>query len=462
VNSGDNHAKSRRFLGQSPGNWHRDVSLEGGALSKSGSEFLWVAAPKVLSAAAQLVVNLLLVRQLGPELSGIVFVCITAILLSDALLGSALDVAVLRLATAQRAWDAPDALETQLAAVLLKLTGCVALGIPILIWARPLGRILFHSEGNSHLLWLSVAALFGLLLLRSVQARFQVSRWFVMYGLTDLLHSCVKFGGIGLMLGIHQVTPASVLALYVAGPLSVSLVMLATASRDILTARLSKPAIGRLFNLFKWYAGGAAAGSITSRMDIFLVSSFAGSRQAGLFSAAQTFTLPFQMIGMYLGIVFAPRIMPLWEKGRLLPAYRRFQIAVIVLCVICYAIVLAAAPASRTSLLPPSFKGTGVLVLLLLPSSLAALVNFPWTVSFLMFSYPRFLMFFDACAFAVLGLIYWQCIIRYGAVGAAVVTSVFALLKTTVLQLLAIATLKRHPRADHDHVRLAPELNLVS
>ncbi len=422
-----------------------------------------VAFPKVLSAALQLGINLLLVRQLGPELSGIVFVCITGILLGDAVLGSALDVAVVRLATGQNARNHWEALDVQRAAVFLKLASAVALGIPILIFARPLSRLLFHTEGNWYLLLLSGAALFGLLLLRSVQTRFQVARSFVLYGLTDFLHSCIKFGGIGLMLLLHRVSPVSVLALYVAGPLSVSLLMLSTASRDILTTQLSKPALLRLLHLFKWYSGGAVAGSVTSRMDIFLVSSFAGSRQAGIFSAAQMFTLPFQLIGMYLGIVFAPRIMPLWEEGRLRPIYQRFQGIVIAVCVLCYGVALAGLPSVANWLLPSSFQGTASFALFLLPASLAALVNFPWTVSFLMFTHPRFLMLFDACAFVVLALLYWQCILRYGAAGAAVVTSAFAILKTAVLQFLALRTLKSHTMPDHDHISLSsPEPSLVS
>ena len=422
------------------------VPLEG-ALRKSGAEFLWVAVPKVLSAGAQLAVNLLLVRQLGPELSGVVFVCLTAILLSDAVLGSALDVAVLRLATGQSSGPASTPLETQRAAVMLKLAGCILLSIPLIICAQSLSRILFHSERYSHLLLLADGALFGLLLLRSVQVHFQVLRRFALYGITDILNSTLKFGGIALLLMLHRVGPASILAVYAAGPILVSLAMLFTASRALLRPRVSRFALANLLNLFRWYAGGAAAGSLTSRMDIFLVSTFAGSTQAGLFSAAQTFTLPFQLIGMYLGIVFAPRILPLWQQGRLLSVYRPFQLSLAAGCVLAYLAALAAAPALAAWLLPASFQGTAILILCLLPASLTALVNFPWTVSFLMFTHPRFLMFFDVCALAVLAILYWQCISRFGTVGAAVVTSAYALLKTVVLQLLANSTMKRGPHA---------------
>lgn len=424
-------------------------------IAQSASEFLWVAIPRVLSAALQLGINLLIVRQLGPELSGVVFVCITAIILGDAILGSAFDVAVIRLGTAQHSDAAPDALEIQWAAVVLKMAGCVVLGVPVAIWATSLSLLLFQNDKDANLLLLSVAALFGLLLLRSVQTGFQIGRRFVLYGITDLLHSCVKFGGIGVLLGLSQLTPFAILTLYAAGPLFTSLIMLATSSRDILRARLSKRALRSLFGLFKWYAGGAAAGSMTSRMDIFLVSALAGSLQTGLFAAAQTLTIPFQMLGMYMGVVLAPRIMPLWEKGKLLPVYSSFQASVIALCLVCYIAALATAHTVPAWLLPASFKGTTLTVILLLPAYLTALVNFPWTVSFLMFTHPRFLMIFDTCALFVLGILYWKCIVRYGAAGAAAVTSLYAIVKTVVFQCLALATLRKQPRAIDDRALTA-------
>lgn len=426
------------------GDAKRETASKSDALSKSGAEFLWVAVPKLLSAVLQLAINLLVQRQLGPELSGIVFVCITGILLCDAVLGSALDVAVLRLATGHLA--RAEALQVQKAAVILKLWGCVLLGVPIVASSPGLSRLLFHNQENASLLPLSVGALFSLLLLRSVQTRFQVSRSFRWYGAVDLLHSCVKFGGIGLLLGLHAVTPFAVLGLYMAGPLLVSLVMLCTASRDMLLAPVSKPAVWRLLTLFRWYAGAAIAGSVTSRMDIFLVATFAGSRQAGLFSAAQNFTLPFQLLGMYLGVVFAPRIMPLLEQRRLLRLYGKVQLALRVASGAIYLLALAGTSAISGRLLPASFGDIAVLVLLLLPASLMALLSFPLTVSILMFSHPRFLMLLDTCAVAVLGLLYWQCALGYGAMGAAAVTSAFAVFKTALMQRLVTATLKKHER----------------
>ncbi len=418
-------------------------TAESPQVSKSAAEFVLVAVPKVLGAGIQLFVNVLLLRVLGPEISGVLFVCISSVLLGDAVLGSALDLAVLRLATGRNPADGQSALAVQKAAVLLKLAGCVTFGLLAGPFARPISRIVFHSEAYSGLLFLSLAALFGLLLLRSVQTCFQVSRRFLLYGTTDLCHTALKFGGVGLIAVATSLTPAIVLTLYAAAPIVVAIAMILFAGKDVLTTPLHRGDVIRLLQLFKWYVGGAATGSVTSRMDLFLLSAFAGSRQAGVFSAAQTMIVPFQLLGMYLGVVFAPRVMPLWETGRLSSVYARFQTAIALLSVVCYVLAVAVGSAIISRIVPASFSGTSTLVFILLPSSLTSLINFPWTVSFLMFTHPRFLMCFDACALLILGVVYWQAVERYGAAGAAAVTSLFAIFKTCVLQVLAVVTMKR-------------------
>src|SRR5579871_421868 len=105
---------------------------------------LWVAGPKVASGALQLLFNWLLVRHLGPAHSGVLFACITAILLGDAVLGSAVDMSVIKLATGRD--DACRSSSVQKTALYAKCAGCVVIGLPVLLWARPLSALLFHDD----------------------------------------------------------------------------------------------------------------------------------------------------------------------------------------------------------------------------------------------------------------------------------------------------------------------------
>jgi O-antigen/teichoic acid export membrane protein len=148
---------------------------------------------------------------------------------------------------------------------------------------------------------------------------------------------------------------------------------------------------------------------------------------------------------MYLGVVFAPRIMPLWEQARLSSIYNRFQTAALAASLVLFALAVLLADKIWAILLPSSYDGSATLALLLLPSALAALVNFPWTLSFLMFTHPRFLLMLEVCALPVLIILYRALIKSQGAIGAAAITGGVAVIKTVVYQALARHTLKRCP-----------------
>jgi O-antigen/teichoic acid export membrane protein len=414
-------------------------------LKRTFSQFLCVAAPKIAAGGAQLFTNLLLVRHFGPSRSGVLFVCITAIILSDAVLGSALDVAVLKLATSGAGRERLACLEIQKAALMLKILGCALLAAPILVFAGPLSTLLFHKDGDARLLMLSLVSLFALLVLRSVQTCFQILRKFWLYGAADLLHSLTKYGGIGVLLATGWATPISVLTIYAVGPLLVGMALLLTATREILTARFSWQAFGELWSAVKWYLGSAAAASTNTRIDILLLSALAGTAQAGLFSAAQVVVMPVQLIGMYLGVVFAPRVMPLWEQGQLSPIFHKFQAWTLGASLALFGLAFLLADRATALLLPLSYHGSSALIVLLLPSALTALINFPWAVSLLMFAHPRMLLVLELVSLPLLIVLYRLFVVPFGAFGAAAVTSGFAITKTVIYQIIAGRTIRFGP-----------------
>lgn len=399
-------------------------------------EFLWVAVPKISGATVQLVLNFLLMRSLGPEQFGIFAVCLSMILLADGVLGAAFDTAVLRQAPLY-AEDRLRALQVQQAALLLKpLCGVLAI-VPLLAASGPINMLLFQGRGSKTLLYLSAASMLGLLMLRSVQTHFQVDRRFHGYGATDLLHNAVRFGGAILLVSVHAATPGRVLALYAAAPLVIALGLLGTTARPLLFARFSAGAVTEVLRLIKSYLPTAAVGSATTRMDVFFVTGIATVGQAGIFAAAQTLAVAPQLIGMYLGVVFSPRIMPLWKADKLRPLYHRFQRLAIVGSCACYALALLTMGWFISVVMPASFRGATLVTLVLLPTGLVGLVNFPWTVSLLLFLRPRFLLMFDLLALPLLAVLYALAVSARGAVGAAAITTVYALLKTVALQITA-------------------------
>lgn len=416
-------------------------------MKKSVVDLLWVASPKVASGGLQVATNLLIVQQLGPERAGVVFVCVTAILLADAVFGSALDLAVVRLATSQTPGTTSSGPQVQKAALAIKTVACLLLAVVVALWSRQFSGLLFHAERDAPLLLLSVVAFFGLLVVRSLQTWFQVAGHFRAYGLTDLLHSALRFGGIGALFALDAMSPLALLTLFAVVPLALAGAVLSGSSAGaVIATPLSRPAVHDVRTIAAWYLGAAALASINTRVDLLFVSAVAGPAQAGLFAAAQLFVQPFQLLGMYLGVVLAPRVLPLWEGGGLASLYIRMQIAAGVVSAVVFFAAIAGADRIADRLLPASYDGTATIALVLLPSALLALLNFPITVSFLMFTHQRMLVVLEGCALPLLVLLYREMVAAYGAAGAAAVTSGYAIVKTAIYQVVAGRAIRRPAR----------------
>jgi O-antigen/teichoic acid export membrane protein len=371
-------------------------------------------------------------------------VCITWILMSDAVMGAAVDMGVLRLAPLRYQRDPRQSLEFQQAALIMKPLGALALGLPILALAQPLSQALFQTPSGGHLLFLSMISVIGLLIMRSVQVHFQVTSSFVRYGVTDLLHSFFRFGPIALLLLSGHASPTTVLLCYSVAPFLLIGALLPTAARRLMMVTPSRIVCLELWRTVRWYLATTTLGSIIARMDIFLVSLLAGIRQAGIFAAAQVIALIPQLIGMYIAVVYAPRIMPLLKAGTLAPAYWRFQKRVALASVGVYVATFTSFKLQWLPSwgLPESFRDTPAVILILLPAALCALYSFPYTISLLLFTRPTALFAFDFLSLPLL-LICYTCIIpSHGAIGAAAVTSGFSLSKTAFMQALAYRVLK--------------------
>ena len=408
-------------------------------------EFLWVAVPKSTGAFLQLVFNFLLLWQLGSNQFGALAVCLTGLILADAVLGSSFDMAVLRVAPLEQQDNPQYSLQVQQAGLLLKPALGVLAAVPLVLFGNALGALLFQQQGSATLLYLTAAAVLARLTMRSVQTHFQVGRNFRRYGSIEVLHSVGRYGGIAVLIALRLATPERVLAMCAAAPLVLTSVFLATQARALLQVPLSGHALAQVLRLVKTYIATSSVGSTVDRIDLFLVTSLASVSQAGIFAAAQTMVLVPQLLGMYLGVVFSPRVMPLWKRGELAGVYRRFQKVAFLACCAVFVIAVPAIRPVAAVLLPHSFASAAGVALILLPVGLVGFLNFPWTVSLLLFSRPRLLVAIELAFVPVLVAGYTFAIPRYGAGGAAAVSAAYALLKTATLQALAWRTLRRPP-----------------
>jgi O-antigen/teichoic acid export membrane protein len=405
---------------------------------KSLHDILWVAGPKVLGAAAQLSFNLILLRFLMPADYGTISVCLSGILLIDAVMGSALDMGILRLAPSHAAQGRmDDALGVQQAAFMLKPIGGLLLGITVIAYGPELSTLLFQRSDRAGLILLSVVALIGLQLMRSIQAHFQVNQKFVAYGAADLLHNVLRFGGIALLLASGHPPLWGILAFYAAAPIVVSAALLASGARALVSVMPRWASFREFGALILWYLPAAAVGSMLGRIDLFMVTRYAGVSEAGIFSAAQVLVVAPQLLGSYVAVVFGPLIMPRHENGTLGAFYRKTQIALALACAGLFLMAWAAVSFLAPIVLPDDYQRAAGILLLLLPSTLAPLLNYPLCVQVLLFLRPKAVLAFDLVCAAPLLLAYRYAIVNHGTEGAAVVTTSFAVMKTVFLQVFA-------------------------
>jgi O-antigen/teichoic acid export membrane protein len=400
---------------------------------KAVSEFLWVAAPKVIAGVLQIQMNLWLAHALGPEKTGFLFVALNSLLLADAILGAAFDLCVLRLVTAEPD-PARDGVVIERTALWMKATAGAVVTLLVYAFSSPLSNLIYGSRIHGHLLFLAALAFGAMLMLRSVQTYFQVRRRFPLYGAADLAQMILRWGGAGVLLLMGLATPESVLTLFAVGPLVVAGTLMATAASPLLSGKGSPTVAKRLARASGWFLASAAAGSAASRLDILMVSSLAGPREAGIFAAGSNLALPLQMFGQYLGLVFAPRILPLQQQGRLASVYAKSQIALAVAALCLFLAAMAGLAYIAPRFLAGSYTPSVPVATWLLGSAAAGILNFPWTISVLMFLRPRVPAAFDLAALPCLAIAYGWIIPQRGAFGAAMVTAGYAALKLVVFQ----------------------------
>ena len=411
-------------------------------------QVLCVAAPKALGGVLAVLLNGLLLTQLSPAEFGIYVLCLTFVTLADGVLGAAVDMAAIKLVSASRALNPAHAAEVERWALVMKLgfvTGLIALVLPM---ARPLSASLFHRE-DPGLLMLALTVTVSVLTLRSIGLHLQLAQRFPAYAGLELTAQSMRVGGVVAVLLWWQPSATTLTWAALAGGLLSLLGGLAivrprwqrwsswTLRRDV--GRQVLHAAGWMLVIF-------AFSSLLARADIFLLSQWSTIEQVGLYGAAQVFASIPEMFGLWLGVVFSPRVAPAKAAGRLRPLMLRLQAALFCLAVLLGA-VLAVLLRWLPEWLPASFTGASAILLPLLIGALAGLFVMPFVVPCVVFLRPRFVFYLDLFSLPFLLLAYYWAITHSGALGAAWVSAAARTIKAALLQ-VAAWRLSSHPAGE--------------
>lgn len=404
---------------------------------RTAIELLFVFVPKLLTGAGTILINLVLLRCMDAEQFGVLGICTTTILLVDGIVGSAVDMGVMKQAPLFRESD-PDAFHgIQREAFLAKGAAGLLLLAPLLVFRDPLSEALFHRQGLGAVIALTCVTCLLFLLWRTTQLQLQLEGRFRAYGTAEIIHGLLRFGGIAILIVTQMVEPLTVLLAMAVPPFVLLAVWAFKNSGGILTKKAPQPTIRHLYSVLSWYLLTFGLGAVISRMDIYLLARFSDLRAVGLYSAAQTLALLVQLAGTYVGVVFGPKVAPLIEQGRFAAYFRTFQTGLIATSVAIYFLFQCLWAFGADALFPARYLEAGPLLNILLIGSLAGFATFPLTLTFVMFVRPRALFAIDCIYFPVLIVLYFRLLPQYGAIGAAWITAGANLSRAILIQVLA-------------------------
>ena len=129
--------------------------------------------------------------------------------------------------------------------------------------------------------------------------------------------------------------------------------------------------------------------------------------------------------------------MPAWDEGRLFQLIRRFQLGLGATAVAGYVLAMIGLRWLGPLVFPVAFFRSRAVMQALLPGALAGFVTFPLVLTTLMFLRPKFLFLMDCLTLLPLLGLYLLIIPRFGAVGAAWVTTAANVTRATIAQVVA-------------------------
>jgi O-antigen/teichoic acid export membrane protein len=407
-------------------------------MKKELQQFTYVAIPKALGGVALILVNILLLRQLNPEQFGIYSLCVAMILAVDSVMGSAFDLGVLRLTPVLRVKEPRYSFALEKSAIFLKFIFSFTAVIFASIFASQLGELLFHTPDTESLIYITAGATISMLMLRSALAHQQINESFSRYGLLDMLHLGVKYGGISLLVALGGASVFTVMVFFALGP-AISFVLFVWQSRNSVfaAAKMGLRAAKELLGYVKWYLLTYLLGVLLSRADIFLLTTLSEVAEVGIFSGGYVYAIIPELLGTYLAVVFTPKVMPYCEEKRFYPYFIKVQSSLLLLALLIYISAYPIITLLGDFLLPPSFNASAEILMVLLIGTLASMITFPLTLSFVMFIRPKFILYMDLVALPITLGLYFYFISKHGAIGAAWVTAITRLIKAGIVQVVA-------------------------
>jgi O-antigen/teichoic acid export membrane protein len=422
-----------------------------------------VVAAKVFAGASVLAINLFAVRHLSPDVYGVLAFCLTNLQLFDALIGSALDMSVLKLAPAQRAEGSSGVTPVERAAVFLKMSLALTLLTLLVIFGERLGDALFHRPGGRAVLVSFGVAVLALLLFRSVQTHFQLSLRFREFSSADLGQAALRTALMFALIGLGVSSPAILVAAYGMASLAVVLTYgsgLIARQQTGPHSWYSKDECRRMLRQTGTLAAIACFSLAVFNLDMFFLAVRQGPGDVGILRAAYTIAFIPELLGMYVGQAIAPRIIPMCRTGSFPAFYKRFQIGAVAVASLVLAGGLVLIGPLAGHFFPPGYRNALGVIRILLPAGAASLAGYPLTLNFMIFQRPKAFFITDAALAPLMVAGYYFATRSSDVADVAKVTTLARIVKFAVIQILALRLLRSLPSGQEPPLRSHSQMTI--
>lgn len=394
-----------------------------------------LTSAKLAGGATSLAIGLLLTRALEPGDFGTWSLCMTAIVVADATLGSAVDHAVIKTASVEA--DAPrrgslqsHASAGKLAVSALAMAACVA-------FAGPLAELLLHDAALAPALVAAAAAAGVLLAVRSAFVRLQLDGRLLRYAAMDLLHSASRLGATGAAL-LAGVRDPALLLLAWAAPTLVIVLLDAAPRGGVATLPRFDPKLARLLlGTCGPMLATFTVSTLAARLDLYVVAALRGPQEAGRLGAAYVVAMIPELVGTYASLALAARILPQWRAGGFARTLVRVQGAGLAVAPVVFLAIWGFSEIAGGFLWRASYGDVPAILLALLPGTLSVMIAFPVLIPFLMYVRPGAILGVELLVLPLMLVAFWWAVPQFGALGAAAVSSGAKILKTALWHVVA-------------------------
>jgi PST family polysaccharide transporter len=365
------------------------------------------------------------------------------VLLVDGVFGSAVDGAVLRHASGERS-PASGMGAAERAAIVMKVAGGGVAAVGILCLGGPLAALLLRAPDHAPVLAGALAAGWSVILLRSLQLRFQIEGRYAAYGAVEIVHTLVRAALVVAALAAGARSACWLIAAYAVAPLLVLAGGLPALTGPSVAGAWYRPREWRAFaSLAGMTLATCAVGAVVARLDLLVLAAAGEPHDLGLFGIASTVAMVPTQLGAYLAPSLTPRIVPYCRDGRFAALFVTTQTVLVGAALAMLAAALLIVPAGVAAVLPPSYARAVPVASVLMLSSVAGFVTFPLTLHFLLFFSPRTFVAMDLASLPLLVPAYAYAARHHGALGVAWVTAVAGVTKAAIAQARAVRLMRR-------------------